>query len=92
MTVAAATSIASTLRACFNCAKCFQTCTANIHSFSSNCVRNHANFPLFAKPELSPQGFGCAYLPDYDRSRDTVLLFRGGVLPQSTTRASYQPR
>jgi hypothetical protein len=44
-------------------------------------LRNAADFPLFAKPAYSQQGFGSDYLAGYDQARDALLLLNGDAVP-----------
>ena len=44
-------------------------------------VRDPGNYPLFAKPAYSQQGYGSEYLSSYDRSTDTLTLLNGETIP-----------
>jgi hypothetical protein len=44
-------------------------------------LRDPANYPLFAKPAYSQQGFGADYLVSYDDTLDALILLNGDVVP-----------
>lgn len=44
-------------------------------------LRHAANFPLFAKPAYSQQGYGSDYLAGYDQARDALILLSGDSIP-----------
>jgi hypothetical protein len=44
-------------------------------------LRDAANFPLFAKPAYSQQGFGSDYLAGYDADTDALVLLSGDKIP-----------
>lgn len=44
-------------------------------------LRNPENFPLFAKPAYSQQGYGSAYLASYDPVTDSLNLLNGKSIP-----------
>lgn len=44
-------------------------------------LRDPANFPLFAKPAYSQQGFGSAYLASYDAGQDALVFLDGKTVP-----------
>jgi hypothetical protein len=44
-------------------------------------LRKPENFPLFAKPAYSQQGFGSDYLSAYDQASDALILLSGETIP-----------
>jgi hypothetical protein len=68
------------IKACFHRSKRFPETLGHhlgSHGDTGRFLRDPANYPLFAKPAYSQQGYGSAYLTGYDPNRDELTLLNG---------------
>lgn len=71
------------VRACFHRAKRLPEVLGSqlrTRQDSARFLRDPANFPLFAKPAYSQQGYGSAYLATYDPATDSLGLLDGNTI------------